>query len=119
MPVSGGNSWRRTSSLPAVLLACSLLCCLSAEAQSDPQAAVCRLRVQVWLTPDVPDSRSSGFLSSLAGRPGYSLTWVSESQQDMSVTLELSGPGPEYRCRREIERVRRDARVIDLKVLRE
>jgi hypothetical protein len=88
-----------------------------ANADSSVPEPVCRLRLQVWLTPDVPDPRNAGFLSSLANQSGYALTWLAASQDDMSVTLELSGPGPSYRCRREVEFVRRDGRVLAIKVL--
>ncbi len=35
----------------------------------------------------------------------------------MWVRFELSGPGPSYLCREEVERLRRDARVLKVKVL--
>jgi hypothetical protein len=94
-----------------------LLMAPHANADSFVPRPACRLRLQVWLDPDVPDPRNEGFLSSLANRPGYALTWLGASQDDKSVTLELSGPGPSYQCRRELDFIRRDARVLTVKVL--
>lgn len=88
-----------------------------AHADSVRPAVTCRAQLQVWLSPEVDDPRSPGFLSSLANTPGYVLTWLGASDADMSVSLELSGPGPSYLCREEVERLRRDARVLDIKVL--
>jgi len=85
-------------------------------AQAPPPTAGCRLQLRVWLSPEVSDPRSPGFLSSLANRPGYSLTWLGGSPDDMSVTLELMGPGAIYRCREEVTRMRRDARVLSIEV---
>lgn len=85
----------------------------TAVAQS---ARPCKLKLIVQFSPEVPDPRNSGFLSSLEGRPGFRLVWKSGSKPNMTQTLELSGPGPESRCMREVERMRNDARVINIQV---
>jgi dolichol-phosphate mannosyltransferase len=86
-----------------------------AAAQGKAPAAQCRARLAVSLSPEVPNPRDPAFLSSLAGEPGFRLVWLGHS--DMSQTLELIGPGPAYRCTREIERMRSDARVLDIRVV--
>ena len=77
----------------------------------------CSERLLVKLTPDVPDTRAPSFLDSLSADPLYHLSWVRSTQD--SVVLDLIGPGPEYRCRSEVRRIRRDGRVVWLRVLGE
>jgi hypothetical protein len=76
----------------------------------------CAMRLSVELTPDVPNPRDLGFLSSLlSNHPDYQLTL--QHQRDGSViVLELAGPGPEYQCQNVIETMRRDARVLSVHV---
>jgi hypothetical protein len=76
----------------------------------------CAMRLSVELTPDVPDPRDLGFLSSLlSNHPDYQLTL--QHQYDGSViVLDLAGPGPEYQCQNVIETMRRDARVLSVHV---
>jgi hypothetical protein len=78
-----------------------------AQAAEPPR---CDIKLSVQLTPDVPNPRDPSFLSSLAGDPGYQLTWIRST--DTAVILELTGPGPRYRCDNEIARIRRDGRVL-------
>jgi hypothetical protein len=75
----------------------------------------CKMRLSVQLTPDVPNARDPGFLSSLAGDPRYQLIWVRST--DTRVILELIGPGPRYRCSNEVSRIRRDGRVLKLQAI--
>jgi len=86
----------------------------TAHAQPPPEP--CHSRLIVQLSPEVPDQRDPGFLSSLEGTPGFRLVWKGHSNTDMTTTLELIGPGPAYRCMQEVDRMRNDARVIDLRV---
>ena len=97
--------------LTALALPASVLPSLAA-AQDVPG---CSLRLRVQLEPEVPNPRSAAFLSDLAGDPGFILVLVKPGQY--SEVLQLSGPGPAYRCRHEVERIRKDARVINLTVL--
>ena len=78
--------------------------------------APCAMQLSVELTPDVPDSRDPGFLSSLlSNHPDYRLTL--QQQDDGSViVLDLAGPGPDYRCQNVIDTMRRDARVLSVRV---
>jgi hypothetical protein len=76
--------------------------------------AVCNMRLAIELTPDVPDPLDSGFLSSLLNnKVSYRLTLLSQQPGSVIVT-ELVGPGPEYRCRKVVETMRRDARVLSV-----
>jgi hypothetical protein len=78
----------------------------------------CDMNLSVALTPDVPDARDAGFLSSLLGNhPGYQLTF--QRQDRDSVVLDLTGPGPAYICRKVVDTMRRDARVLSVDVQRE
>jgi len=97
----------------------TLMLSIAAPAQPEfpAQGAGCHVKLRVHLSPEVLKPRDPGFLSSLTSAPGYLLTWIGASRADMAVNLELSGPGPGYLCREEIERIRRDARVLDVKVL--
>ena len=70
----------------------------------------CKIKLAVQLTPDVPNPRDPSFLSSLSDDPRFVLTWVRST--DTGVILELTGPGPQYRCSNEIGRIRRDGRVL-------
>lgn len=76
---------------------------------SPPQS--CSTRLIVELTPDVPNPRDPGFLSSLlSNHPDYAFTWV---RQDASSTIvvDLSGPGPDDRCQAVIGTMLKDGRV--------
>jgi hypothetical protein len=94
-----------------VLLA--VLCGSAAAAIADEP---CDLRLTVELTPDVPDASDDGFLSSLLNNhPEYRLELLREDDASV-VELALSGPGPEYRCQSVIETMRKDARVLSIRV---
>lgn len=84
-------------------------------AEAAPPAA-CDMGLSVELTPDVPNPGDVGFLSSLLGdQTGYRLTL--RRQRDGSViVLELTGPGPDYLCRNVIEAMRKDGRVLSVRV---
>jgi hypothetical protein len=70
------------------------------------------------LTPDVPDPRDAGFLSSLlSNQVGYRLILRGRTD-DSTIVVQLIGPGPGYGCRQAIQTLRRDARVISTHVLR-
>jgi hypothetical protein len=97
----------------AALLIVGLVTGAAAEATPPP---ACDSRLAVQLTPDVPDPRNTGFLSSLlSNQVGYRLRFLGESD-DTNIVLELRGPGPAYRCRAVIETLGRDARVASVHV---
>jgi len=81
-------------------------------AAADSPERPCVVRLRVHLTPDVPDPRDLGFLSSLLNNhPGYRLTLRRESS-DTDIVLDLTGPGPDDRCQNVIETMRKDGRVL-------
>jgi hypothetical protein len=81
---------------------------------ADP--APCDVRLSVELTPDVPDPRDEEFISSLLDdQVDYQLTLQREAS-DTDIVLELTGPGPAYRCRKVLDVIRRDARVLSVHV---
>jgi hypothetical protein len=83
-------------------------------AAADPPT--CDVRLSVELTPDVPNPRDDGFISSLLDNEvDYQLTLWRETS-DSAIVLELSGPGPAYRCRQVVDVIRRDARVLSVHV---
>ena len=83
-------------------------------AVADP--APCDVRFSVELTPDVPDPRDEEFISSLLDdEVDYQLTLRREAS-DTAIVLELTGPGPAYRCQKVLDVIRRDARVLSVHV---
>ena len=78
----------------------------------------CDMELVVELTPDVPNPEDVGFLSSLlSNQTAYRLTLRRQEDDDPSVLiLELAGPGPAYRCQNVVEALRRDARVLSVRV---
>jgi hypothetical protein len=80
-----------------------------------PQAPTCLRRLVVELTPDVPDPRDDAFLSSLlSNEVEYRLTFRGESAHS-DIFLELTGPGPAYRCEEVIRSMRKDGRVVSIR----
>ena len=71
----------------------------------------------VRLEPGVPDVTNAEFLTSLLNRHvNYRLELLRQDDQDPSVIeVELTGPGPEYRCQTVIETMRRDARIQSIR----
>jgi hypothetical protein len=83
-------------------------------AMADP--APCDMRLSVELTPDVPDPRDEEFISSLLDdQVDYQLTLRREAS-DTDIVLQLTGPGPAYRCQKVLDVIRRDARVLSVHV---
>jgi hypothetical protein len=104
-----------SGSLRAALLLIALLGCGLAEAASGP---MCDWTLRVELTPDVPDPRDPGFLSSLLSNEiSYRLVFRGASD-DSNILLELIGPGPAYRCRETIQTMRQDGRIAAIHVQR-
>ncbi len=78
--------------------------------------APCDVQLTVDLTPDVPNPLDPGFLSSLlSNQVSYRLSlWRQLS--DSVLVLELTGPGPDYRCGNVIDAIRKDGRVLAVRV---
>ena len=100
----------------AAALVTALLGVLGGSSTATAQEGDCSLRLEVVLSPDVPNPEDEGFLSSLLNNHlSYRLELL--RQQDSSIIeLELQGPGPEYRCQNVIETMRRDARIEAIRV---
>jgi hypothetical protein len=107
-----------TFTLATVILALEVLALTAVSSTVAVPAGTCDLRLNVGLTPDVPNPRDEGFLSSLlSNHAGYRLIFL--HQEPDSVVLDLTGPGPAYSCRNVIETMRHDARVLSVDVERE
>lgn len=105
--------WWRVRRAPVAVALAAVLCAMAAEAAADEQ---CGAQLTVELTPDVPDAGDDGFLSSLLNnQTDYRLDLLREDDTSV-VELNLSGPGPEYRCENVIETMRKDARVLSIRV---
>jgi len=85
---------------------------------NDAESAIpdrCHARLLLRLTLDVPNPRDPSFLSALTANPLYEIVWV--DGKDATATVDLMGPATDYHCEDEIKRMRRDAHIMDLKVL--
>ena len=103
---------RRTATVGAVVLAAVLV---SKTALAGPSAR-CDVRLTVELTPDIPNPTDEGFLGSLLSNQVDYLLSLRRERSDSLLVLELTGPGPAYRCRNAIEAIRRDGRVLSVHV---
>jgi len=78
--------------------------------------AVCDMRLSVELTPDVPNPVDSGFLSSLlSNQASYRLT-LQGWRPGSIIVIELTGSGPDSRCQDVVEAMRKDGRVLSIRV---
>lgn len=76
----------------------------------------CHVRLTVELTPDVPDPTDTGFLGSLLSNQVNYVLRVRRERSDSHLVLDLTGLGPDYGCRNAIEAIRRDGRVLSVRV---
>jgi hypothetical protein len=107
------KGWRPGIGIFGALVLASVLVCRTASAEAP---APCHVRLTVELTPDVPNPTDEGFLGSLlSNRVDYVLS-VRRERSDTHLVLELTGPGPDYRCQNAIEAIRRDGRVLSVHV---
>jgi hypothetical protein len=107
------RKWARGT---AILGGVWLLSVLGSETASAEAPAPCDVRLTVELTPDVPDPANPGFLGSLlSNHVGYLLS-LRRQRSDSLLDLELTGPGPRYRCRNAIDAIRKDGRVLSVHV---
>jgi hypothetical protein len=110
--------------LLAATLLIALLGVLVLGAESAAPAAPlppCEMRLRIELSPEVPNPRDAGFLSSLLGNhPDYRLTLGEPDAESASdLTLDLTGPGPDRGCREVVDSMRKDARVVSVEVERD
>jgi len=124
-PIKPGTSRVRSSCRRAVaavtaaaVLAAAMIALMRDTTEAGAQDEFCDVRLAIALDPDVPNVSSEGFLSSLLNRHfNYRLELLGRDDQDTSVVeVELTGPGPEYRCEDVIATMRRDARVQSIQV---
>lgn len=94
----------------------ALLAVLGRPSTGAAQESVCDVRLTVEVSPSVPQATDDGFLSSLLSNHfAYRLELL--RQDDSSVIeVDLSGPGPGYRCENVIQAMRRDARVESIQI---
>jgi hypothetical protein len=112
------KAYRWLTLIAATLITALGLLFLSAAGTSAhaAPAATCDMRLVVELTPDVPNADDPGFLSSLlSNQAGYRLT-LQEQESDSVVVLHLAGPGPAYECQNAVETLRKDARVLSVRL---
>ena len=96
--------------LGAAMLAAMLV------ANSAAASQMCDMRLNVELTPDVPDPLDPGFLSSLlSNRTSYRVTLLGRRPGSV-IVIELNGPGPEYLCRDVVDAMRKDGRVLSIRL---
>jgi hypothetical protein len=104
---------RRGAGAAAVLV---LLALLGGRPAAAAPGEACDLRLTVELTPDVPDVSEAGFLSSLLNNhPAYHLELLHQDGPSL-IELGFSGPGPGYLCLGVIETMRRDGRVLSVRI---
>jgi hypothetical protein len=100
----------------ATLGALAVILVLITNTGSAEVPAPCDVRLTVALTPDVPDPTDAGFLGSLlSNQVDYALSLRRERRGSV-LLLELTGPGPDERCQKAIEAIRRDGRVLSVRV---
>jgi hypothetical protein len=105
--------WRACAAVAAFALLALLGNPPRAAAQ---EAAVCAARLTVEVSPSVPQAADDGFLSSLLNNHfTYRLDLLRQEAASV-LEVELTGPGPDYRCQKVIEAMRKDARVQSIQV---
>lgn len=93
-----------------------LLGLFAAQTAAASPAMSCDVQLTVELTPDVPDPSDVGFLSSLLNNhPGYHLKLLRAIDPAL-IQLELSGPGPGYLCVGVVDTMRKDGRVLSVRI---
>jgi hypothetical protein len=99
------------ATVAVVALALGLGCNAAARA-----GETCSVRLSLTLTPDVPNPQDPGFLGAmLSNSTGYQLTWISGS--DTQATVQLTGPGQSWQCDQAVNKLSKDAHIVELKVL--
>jgi hypothetical protein len=108
---------RIAAALTAGLLAVFALAARDAYAEDALPQPACVMRFSVELTPDIPNPRDGGFISSLLGdHPGYQLT-LRRVVDDTHIDLQLYGPGPDESCGDVLASMSKDGRVVAIQTL--
>jgi hypothetical protein len=107
------RTWRSVTRAIAVAALPGVLFESAAAAMPDEQ---CNIHFTAELKPEARDISDGGFLSSLIqNQPAYRLELLRADDTSL-VELELTGPGPGYRCENVIETIRKDERVLSIRV---
>jgi hypothetical protein len=86
------------------------------QAQQATAPPACSVHFVAELTPDVPNPRDSGFLSSLlSDNTGFRL-YLQHVIDDTHLDLLLMGPGPKRNCREALDSIRKDSRIASIQV---
>src|SRR5579871_550449 len=93
------------------MVALALLLGSSALTAQQVTAPYCRLKLIVELTPDVPNVRSAGFVSSLLNDQGGFHLYLQHVIDDTHLDMLILGPGARRDCRQAVDEMRKDARV--------
>ena len=111
-----GRRARITGAANAIAATLALLGCLRLSADEPRAPPQCAMRLNVQVTPDVPNPGDGGFISSLLGdHPGYHL-FVLQVVDNTNVILQLQGPGSRDRCQAVVDSIRNDGRVASIQV---
>jgi hypothetical protein len=104
----------RTTALAAVL---AVAATGAASAQDTAAAPLrCSVHFTAELTPDVPNPRDPGFVSSLLGDHGGYRLFLRHVIDDTHLDMLLVGPGPKRNCRDVVESMRKDSRIQSISV---
>jgi hypothetical protein len=96
--------------------ALAVLAVLGGSSTAAAEEAVCEARLTVELSPGVPSASDDGFVSSLLNNHfSYRLELLRQDGSSV-IEVDLTGPGPSYRCQNVIESMRKDARVESIRV---
>ena len=124
-PQTGGHGARalrecqqsETPNASAALVAVAVLAAVGAPAPTPAhEASLCEARLTMEVSPSVPRAADDAFLSSLLNSHfTYRLDLLRQDSSSM-LEVELTGPGPDYRCESVIEAMRKDARVQSIEV---
>jgi hypothetical protein len=96
--------------------ALAVLAVLGGSSTAAAEEAVCEARLTVELSPGVPRASDDGFVSSLLNNHfSYRLELLRQDGSSV-IEVDLTGPGPSYRCQNVIESMRKDARVESIRV---
>jgi hypothetical protein len=107
-----GNHSRASGAGAAV----ALLAMLGGPSTAAAEETLCEARLTVEPSPSVPSASDDGFLSSLLNNHfSYRLSLLRQDGSSV-IELDLTGPGPSYRCQNVIESMRKDARVESIHI---
>jgi len=109
-------STRRLHAYGAVAAVALLAMTAAPRSAAAQAAAVCEVRLTVEVSPSVPQATNDGFLSSLLNNNFTYRLGLLRQDASSVLELELTGPGPDYRCQNVIEAMRKDARVQSIHV---